>query len=81
MELMKSILEKNFPKVTVKLTNRQARRFEKVLASSSYQALKKIREIIKNETFTDEECFSKIEAVVCAFEKIGSNGGGRHDFG
>lgn len=81
MELMKEILEKNFPAVQIKLTERQARRFEKVLQSASYRALKEIREIIRNKEFDDEECFFKIEEIVSVFEKIGSDGGSRHDFG
>ncbi len=29
-----------------------------------YQALKKIKEILEDNAYTDEDCFSKIEAVL-----------------
>ena len=45
-----------------------------------YNALKEIKTIIEDESCTDEECFLKIEKIVCLLEDLGSNGGFRHDF-
>ena len=41
----------------------------------------KIKNIIENDDLTDKECFERIEEIVCVLEDIGSDGGGRHDFG
>ena len=46
-----------------------------------YQTLKKIKAIIEDDSLDDPECFYKIEQIVCLLEKIGSDGGNRHDFG
>lgn len=46
-----------------------------------YQALQKIKAVIQNDSLTDNECFMKIEEIICAFEALGSGGGSRHDFG
>lgn len=53
----------------------------KILDSVCYTTLKKIKEIIEDDSLEDEECFMKIEEIVCVFEELGSNGGNRHDFG
>lgn len=53
----------------------------KIVEMECYQALCKIKQILSDETLSDSECFYQIEAIVCALEEIGSNGGGRHDFG
>ncbi|MCD8355127.1 MAG: hypothetical protein LUE11_00940 [Clostridia bacterium] len=52
-----------------------------IVEMECYQALSKIKQILSDENMSDAECFRKIEAIVCALEDIGSNGGGRHDFG
>lgn len=46
-----------------------------------YKSLEEIRDIIKNNTLEYEECFIKIEKIVCLLEDIGSSGNERHDFG
>lgn len=46
-----------------------------------YQTLCKIREIVRDNTLDDEECFERIERIICEFEAMGSDGGTRHDFG
>ena len=53
----------------------------KLLDSICYKALKEIKEIIEDDSLDDAECFMKIERIVCLLEKLGSNGGSRHDFG
>ena len=45
------------------------------------KTLRRIKEILSDETLEDKECFEQIEEIVCAFEHIGSDGGSRHDFG
>lgn len=54
---------------------------KKIVESTCYQTLLKIQNILDDDTLNDASCFQKIEAIVCAFEEIGSNGGSRHDFG
>lgn len=52
-----------------------------IVEMQCYQTLRKIQEIVRDDTLEDKECFERIEAIICAFEAIGSNGGSRHDFG
>ena len=53
---------------------------KELLGQSSYQALRKIKEILDDSSFTDEACFEKIERIIHVFEELGS-GSSRHDFG
>lgn len=50
-----------------------------LLKERSVRALGKIRRVLDEDT-ADEDCFSKIEAIVKAYEAIGADGGVRHDF-
>ena len=43
--------------------------------------LRRIQEIVADETLSDQECFGKIEAIVSLLEDLGLSCGGRHDFG
>ncbi|MGM9677279.1 MAG: hypothetical protein ACI3XW_06700 [Butyricicoccus sp.] len=52
-----------------------------LIESRCYQTLKQIKMIIEDDSYNDEECFIKIEKIICEFEALGSNGGFRHDFG
>ena len=54
---------------------------ERVVEMKCYQALKRIKDIIEDESLEDKECFMKIEEIICALEEIGVDGGNRHDFG
>lgn len=82
MELYKEIFEKV-------LKERQTDLFESILKldfteiieNECYKALKKIKEILDDNSLDDNECFMKIEKIVCIFEEFGSNCGNRHDFG
>ena len=47
----------------------------------SYEALRKIKSIIEDETLDDPDCFHQIEEIVSTLEFLGSGGGVRHDFG
>ena len=51
-----------------------------IVEMQCYMALKKIKAIIEDETLNDASCFQQIEEVVCLLEKMGSDGGFRHDF-
>lgn len=44
-------------------------------------ALREIRSVLDDPTLDDETCFQRIEKIVAIFEKLGSDGGMRHDFG
>lgn len=46
-----------------------------------YRALAKIREVLRDDTLEDEECFMRIERIITIYEEMGSGGGTRHDFG
>lgn len=52
----------------------------KIVEMQCYKTLCEIRDIIRDDSLNDKQCFEKIEKIVCAFEQIGSNGGVRHDF-
>ena len=54
---------------------------KEIVELQCYQTLRKIQEIVRDDTLEDKECFYRIERIVCAFEEIGSDGGVRHDFG
>ena len=54
---------------------------KEIVEGVCYQALKKIKTILDDPSLEDEDCFQKIEEIVCTFEEIGSGGGIRHDYG
>lgn len=41
---------------------------------------KKIQAIIRDGNLDDDDCFMKIEEIICLFEENGCNCGVRHDF-
>lgn len=51
-----------------------------IVESECYKILKKIKEIIEDDTLEDKECFMRIERIVNLFEEMGSGCGTRHDF-
>lgn len=52
-----------------------------IIAAESYRALRQIKAILEDDSLDDPECFLRIEAIVQAFEALGSGCGNRHDFG
>ena len=52
-----------------------------IVETTCYNALQKIKAIIRDDSLEDRECFLKMEEIICVLEEIGSNGGNRHDFG
>lgn len=45
------------------------------------EALRKIRDILDDDAFSDEACFYSIHQIVCLYEELGPGAGSRHDFG
>ena len=54
---------------------------KEIVELAAYRALSQIQNILKDDSLTDEACFYKIEEIVRVFERLGSDCGGRHDFG
>ncbi|MCO7137543.1 hypothetical protein NIF40_08380, partial [[Clostridium] leptum] len=78
LEILKNILESEethivFP--NLKMDPKE------IVEIESYRALQNIKKVLEDDNLGDEECFEKIEEIVCIFESIGSNAGNRHDFG
>lgn len=82
MELYKEILLKALgeKEITIMLSGLTIKAAE-IIEAESYKALQKIKAIIEDDNLDDEQCFMKIEAIICLLEDIGSDGGNRHDFG
>ena len=82
MDLNKEILIKLLEKETlnIKFENFTHNPTE-IVELKCYDALKKIKAILENDSFNDIECFNKIEEIICVFEDLGSGCGTRHDFG
>lgn len=45
------------------------------------QALREIREVLRDPSLEDPACFQRIERIVEVYEALGLDAGGRHDFG
>ena len=54
---------------------------KEIVELAAYRALSQIQKILKDDSLTDEACFYKIEEIVRVLERLGSDCGGRHDFG
>ena len=52
-----------------------------LVSDAAGRTLKKILEIIRDDTLSDEICFHKIEAIISLYEELGISTGSRHDFG
>ena len=78
MELFKEILINILAKeeINISFSNLKFSAAE-ALELESYNTLQKIKAVIEDDSLADFEC---VENIVCIFEEIGSNGGGRHDF-
>lgn len=54
---------------------------EALMKDACCQVLQEIREVLDDDGLDDSTCFRRIEEIVNIYEKIGSDGGSRHDFG
>ncbi len=80
MELWKEIIKKAIQNGEWENYAADEAHIAEVLQSECYIALAHIRDIVRDDTLQDEECFMRIEEIVCTLERLGSNGGSRHDF-
>lgn len=53
---------------------------EELVERACYRTLEQIRAVLNDDSLDDPNCFYRIEAIVAAFEAMGSDGGSRHDF-
>lgn len=83
MELFQEILchVLSSEKVQVSFPQLEHTDVTKIVELECYQALRRIKTILEDDSLDDSECFHRIEEIVCAFEELGSSCGGRHDFG
>lgn len=70
--LYEAIAKDMIPGIQIDLTQ--------LVESRCYRVIEEIYDIVADDTLDDSECFERIEAIVCALERLGIGGGGRHDF-
>lgn len=51
-----------------------------LMDSAACRTLEEIRKVLDDDRLDDQNCFQRIEEIVRLYEKLGSNGGSRHDF-
>ena len=51
-----------------------------LLEAASYQALRRIHAILRDNSLSDADCFRQIESVIRVFERLGADCADRHDF-
>ena len=51
-----------------------------IVEGECYRALKKIKQILEDDSLNDPECFLKIDAIVSVLECLGSDAGRRHNY-
>ncbi len=76
-EIICCIVKKEIKNNNAKSLSNMRRLFD----TECYKALQRIKEIIEEDALDDANCFERIEEIVRVYEEMGSNGGGRHDFG
>ena len=81
MDLWQEIFCDILRKYSAEIAFLQAPSLKELFSLRCYQALRKIQDILKDDSLSDKECFAKIEEIVCVFEELGSDCGERHDFG
>ncbi|MBP3413268.1 MAG: hypothetical protein J6K89_08405 [Oscillospiraceae bacterium] len=52
----------------------------RIVEGECYNALKRIKTIIEDDSLDDAECYKKVEEFVNTLEILGSDGGNRHDY-
>mgnify|MGYP006970850369 CR=1 FL=1 len=80
MELWRELLISGLQNDNYKLESINDKTLNEITESRIYQVLFQIKQIIENEKLSDQDCFTKIEKIICTLEenKIFCD---RHDFG
>ncbi len=82
MELYEEILVKALSQQQAEVTFPNLKLDAQALVREKYyRAVEEIRDIIRDMSLTDPECYQKIEAIIACLEETGSDGGARHDWG
>ena len=81
MELLEALLRRAIASEGVKVYIQvEGGDLASLVERESVLILSRIREILKDDTLDDKECFWKIEALVSLYEEAGLGCGTRHDF-
>ena len=80
MELYAEILARALSEQRIQVTISGVE-LQRLAEDTCCRALRDIKAILEDDTLSDETCFEKIEAIVRVYERLGSDGGNRHDFG
>lgn len=80
MELWRELLISGLQNENHKLDRIDDKILKEIVESRSYQVLLQIKQTVEDERLLDQDCFMKIEEIICALEenKIFCD---RHDFG
>ena len=80
MELWRELLISGLQNENNKFDCINDKTLKEIVESRCYKVLLQIKQIIEDENLLDEDCFIKIEEIICALEEnnIFCN---RHDFG
>ena len=82
MELYQEILAKLLTQQKVEIVFPDlSENIEELVKAECYKILSEIKTILEDDSLTDQECFMKIEKIVCLFEEAGFGCKTRHDFG
>ena len=80
MKLYKEILSAALEDLDVSITfpNLKLNAYE-IVTDKCYLALEKIRDILKTDYFSDNECYGRIEEIISVLENAGIDCSSRHD--
>ena len=80
MELWRELLISGLQNENNKFDYINDKTLKEIVESRCYKVLLQIKQIIKDERLLDQDCFMKIEKIICALEEnnVFCN---RHDFG
>ena len=80
MELWRELLISGLQNENYEFDRLDDKVLEEIVESKSYQVLLQIKQTVENESLSDQDCFIKIEEIICALEEnqIYCD---RHDFG
>ena len=80
MELIKELFSLYLRRALSEINLIEPDDLKRIVESEAYTALKAIKEIICDDSLEDSDCFDRIEKIVCLFDEMGIDSGGRHDF-